>query len=60
VGRHRDPGQPRDPLVQIEITLTVPRQSVWLLAGAAVSHLYALGSSIETVGHVLRALTGLI
>lgn len=56
MSRHRAPGQPHDPLVQIDepdrahdplvridITLTLPRQIVWLLAGVAISHLYAFG-----------------
>jgi hypothetical protein len=59
VSRHRDPHQPRDPLVQIDITLTLPpRQIVWLLAGAAISHLHAFAKIIEKVGPILRALIG--
>jgi hypothetical protein len=56
VARHRDPGQPGDPLVQIDVTLSLPRQILWLLAGAAISHLHAFGGLAEKVGHLLRAL----
>jgi hypothetical protein len=58
VNFHRNPGHPRDPLVQIDITLTLPRQIIWLLAGVAVSHLHGFGSLIEKVGHFLRAVGG--
>jgi hypothetical protein len=59
VGRHRDPGQPRDPLVRIDITLTLPpHQIVWLLAGAAISHLHTFGKIVEKAGPVLRTLIG--
>jgi hypothetical protein len=58
VSRHRDPGQPSDPLVQIDITLTLPRRIVWLLTGAAISHLHEFGSLIDKIGHVLRILAG--
>jgi len=58
VSRHRDPGEPSDPLVQIDITLTLPRQIVWLLTGVAIGHLHTFGSLIEKIGPVLRALTG--
>lgn len=52
--RHRDTG----PLVQIEITLTVPRRLVWLLAAVTIGHLDVLGRIVARVGHVLRMLTG--
>jgi hypothetical protein len=60
VGRHRDPGQPRDRLVRIDITLTLPAHQivVWLLAGAAISHLHSFGKIVEKAGPVLRALIG--
>jgi len=58
VSRHRDPSQPDDPLVQIDITLTLPRQIGWLLTGVAISHLHGFGGLVEKIGHVLRALTG--
>jgi hypothetical protein len=59
VGRHRDPGQRRDPLVHIDITLALPpHQIVWLLAGAAISHLHAFAKIIEKAGPVLWALIG--
>jgi hypothetical protein len=58
VTRRRDPDQPRDPLVQIDITLTLPRQIVWLLAGVAISHLHAFSGMVDNVGHLLRALAG--
>jgi len=58
VGRHRDPGQPREPDVQIDITLTLPRPIVWLLAGIAASHLHAFGGMVEKVSHILRAVAG--
>jgi len=58
VSRHREPDQPSDPLVQIDITLTVPRQIGWLLTGAAIGHLHTFGSLIEKVGHVVRTLAG--
>jgi hypothetical protein len=52
--RHRGPDQPRSPLVQIDITLTLPpHQIVWLLAGAAISHLHAFGKIVEKAGHIL-------
>jgi hypothetical protein len=56
VSCHREPGQHGDPLVQIDITLTLPRQIVWLLTGVAIGNPYAFGSLIEKIGHVLRAL----
>jgi hypothetical protein len=38
VHRHRDPesGQPRDRVVQIDVTFILPRRLVWLLAGIAI------------------------
>jgi hypothetical protein len=56
MGRHRDPDQSRDPLVQFDITLSLPRQLLWLLAGVAISHLDAFGGMAGKVGHILRAL----
>jgi hypothetical protein len=56
VSRHRDPGQSSDPLVQIDITLTLPRQIVWLLTGIAIGHLHVFGGLLEKIGYVLRAL----
>lgn len=58
MGRHRDPGQPRNPNVQIDITLTLPHQILWLLAGVATTHLHTLDGMIEKVGHILRAVAG--
>jgi hypothetical protein len=56
VARHRDPDQSRDPLVQIDVTFSLPRQILWLLAGVAISHLHAFSGMVEKVGHILRAL----
>ncbi len=56
--RPQDPGQRCDPLVQIDITLTLPRQILWLLTGVAIGHLHAFGSLIEKVGDILRTLAG--
>lgn len=54
MSRHRDPDRPRDPLVQIDITLTVPRPLVWLLTGAAIGHLNIVGRIVD----LLRVLAG--
>lgn len=56
MSRHRDPGQPHDPLIQIDFTLTLPRQAVWLLTGVAIGHLHTFGGLIEKIGWILRAL----
>ncbi len=56
MARHRDPGQPGDSLVQIDLTLSLPRQILWLLAGVAISHLHAFSGMAEKAGHILRAL----
>ena len=56
MARHRDPDQSHDPLVQIDVTLSLPRQILWLLAGVAISHLHAFGGVVGKVGHILRAL----
>ena len=56
MARHRDPDQSGDPLVQIDITLSLPRQILWLLAGVAIGHLHAFSGMVEKAGHLLRAL----
>jgi hypothetical protein len=56
VARHRDPDRSRDPLVQVDITLSLPRQILWLLAGVAIGHLHMFGGLVMKVGHILQAL----
>jgi hypothetical protein len=56
VSRHRDLDQPRDPRVQVDITLTLPRQLAGLLTGVTIGHLDTFGRIVDTVGHLLRQL----
>jgi hypothetical protein len=57
-GRSPDPaaGQPRDRLVKIDVTVTLPRRLGWLLAGIAISDLHLPDGLLEKAGLILRAL----
>lgn len=49
-------GQPRDRLVQIDVTFILPRRLGWLLAGIAIGNLHLPNGLLEKAGIILRAL----
>jgi hypothetical protein len=49
-------GQPRDRLVQIDVTFILPRRLGWLLAGIAIGNLHLPDGLLEKTGIILRAL----
>jgi hypothetical protein len=49
-------GQLRDRLIQIDVTFTLPRRLVWLLAGIALGDLRLPDGLLEKAGFILRAL----
>ncbi len=48
--------RPPDPVLQIEITFSLPRQLSWLLAGIAIGHLLLPHGLLEKASLLLRAL----
>jgi hypothetical protein len=48
--------QPRDLLIQIDVTFTLPRRLVWLLAGLAIGNLRLPDGLLDKAGLILRAL----
>jgi hypothetical protein len=48
--------QPRYPLIQIDVTFTVPRRLVWLLGSIAIGNLHLPHGLLEKASHILRAL----
>ena len=55
MSRHQHPRPPRAPVVQVDITVTLPRQVYWLLTGAAITHPHTL---LTIAGNAGRLLTG--
>lgn len=51
-----EPSQPRDPLIQVDVTFTLSRGLVWLLAGIAIGNVRLPDGFLEKVCLILRAL----
>ncbi|BCB73689.1 hypothetical protein GCM10022251_77230 [Phytohabitans flavus] len=49
-------GQPRDQLIQIDVTFILPRRLPWLLAGVAIGNLRLPYTLLEKASLILRAL----
>lgn len=49
-------GQPRDRVVQIDVTFILPRRLVWLLAGIAIGNLPLPRGLLEKASLIIRAL----
>jgi hypothetical protein len=56
VSGNPQPSQPRYPLIRIDVTFTLPRRLVWLLAGIAISNLHLPDGLLEKTSILLQAL----
>ena len=50
------PSRPGDPLIRVDVTFTLSRQLVWLLAGIAIGNIRLPDGLLEKASLVLRAL----
>jgi len=51
-----EPSEPRDRLVQIDVTFILPRRLAWLLAGIAIGDLHLSNGLLEKASLILRTL----
>jgi hypothetical protein len=51
-----EPSRPRYPLIHIDVTFTLRRQLVWLLAGITLGNLRPPDGLLEKASLILRAL----
>lgn len=48
------PGSPPAQLIQVDVTLILPRRLAWLLAGIAIGNLHLPDGLLEKAGLILR------
>ncbi len=56
VNGNPEPSQPRYPLIRIDVTFTLPRRLLWLLAGIAIGNLHLPDRLLGKTTILLQAL----